>query len=888
MSTRSRLLTLVLALLLTSTAHAEQPLPDQSDRATWTTDGLVSSVVTIGSTTYLSGAFTYVGPPTGSALFVDPADGEPTAAHLDVAGFVLASAGDGHGGVYLSGYLQAVDGVPVRTDAIVHVTADGSVDPGFHSPEFTSSVGDPFTDALLRVGDRLYVGGGFDHVGGAAHASLVALDATTGSALDANLDARSGADLGEVAALALTPAGHVIVGGTFTTLGGKTRGYLADIGVDGTVSDMNFANQFPDQPVYAVATTADWVYIGGAFNQVGQSTGGRLRRYHADGTLDLTWKPSAIDGAVLDIAPTAGRVYFAGPFASAENTQRHSTAAVSSSGTGVLTAWNPDVGGGPGGAAARVYTVLVRGGEVYLGGRFTKVGADQARDNLAIVDASSGTLVRSSISVGGTVSQLVDLGGVVFAGGTFTSYGGVDRRSLAALGPDGTATTWNPDADGAVSSMVASPDATRLYIGGSFTHVGGAPRGRVAALAPPSDVPLDFDPKADAAVDSLAVAADGSTLYVGGTFANIGGAARTHLGAIDTGSGAATAFDPHPDGDVHGVELDRDRLLVRGDFAHLGAQAAQPARTGIGAVSLATGDATDLAPLVLGGPVWATRQVGDTTYLGGSFTAINGTQRLGAAALGANALTAFDPSPGARVWALAPTSGGSLLIGGEFDALAGTPRGHLAEVDPATGAVGPWHPTLTYPVTGVWPSGRDVWVAGGYTDGTAPGGYLHRYVRPADPSGQGGVSSGGAAPGGPPADTTPPHVLSASLTRARFAVAAARTAVSATARGTTLRASFDEPASVTVAVSRLASGRRVGSRCAAPSRRLAERRRCTRVIAVGTLSRSARAAVLRLGFSGRIGRTPLAPGRYRLALVARDAAGNRSAARTIAFRVVKG
>jgi len=40
-------------------------------------------------------------------------------------------------------------------------------------------------------------------------------------------------------------------------------------------------------------------------------------------------------------------------------------------------------------------------------------------------------------------------------------------------------------------------------------------------------------------------------------------------------------------------------------------------------------------------------------------------------------------------------------------------------------------------------------------------------------------------------------------------------------------------------------------------------------------------------FSGRIGTRALRRGRYKLRLVATDAAGNRSAPRTVAFRIVR-
>jgi hypothetical protein len=57
-------------------ARAEQPLPDTSDAATWTTDGPPAGFVTIGDTTYLGGSFSYVGPVTGSGFLMDPQTGE--------------------------------------------------------------------------------------------------------------------------------------------------------------------------------------------------------------------------------------------------------------------------------------------------------------------------------------------------------------------------------------------------------------------------------------------------------------------------------------------------------------------------------------------------------------------------------------------------------------------------------------------------------------------------------------------------------------------------------------------------------------------------------------------------------------------------------------------
>ena len=55
----------------------------------------------------------------------------------------------------------------------------------------------------------------------------------------------------------------------------------------------------------------------------------------------------------------------------------------------------------------------------------------------------------------------------------------------------------------------------------------------------------------------------------------------------------------------------------------------------------------------------------------------------------------------------------------------------------------------------------------------------------------------------------------------------------------------------------------------------------------GALRRSASAGTSRVAFSGRIGRRALRPGRYRLIVEARDAAGNVTVAPPKGFRVVR-
>ncbi len=132
---------------------------------------------------------------------------------------------------------------------------------------------------------------------------------------------------------------------------------------------------------------------------------------------------------------------------------------------------------------------------------------------------------------------------------------------------------------------------------------------------------------------------------------------------------------------------------------------------------------------------------------------------------------------------------------------------------------------------------------------------------PAGPAGPGG--------GGDGADVTAPAVsaLRASGKRRRAAKA-----------GFVL----GEAASVTVQLERRKAGKRKGGRCVKPTRQLRNAKRCTRFVAVATTTKAlpAGAATVKVG-------RKLAAGRYRLTVVAVDAAGNAAKPVAKGFRITR-
>lgn len=135
------------------------------------------------------------------------------------------------------------------------------------------------------------------------------------------------------------------------------------------------------------------------------------------------------------------------------------------------------------------------------------------------------------------------------------------------------------------------------------------------------------------------------------------------------------------------------------------------------------------------------------------------------------------------------------------------------------------------------------------------------------PLGSGSGPGTGAAPGTAPVDVIAPALSSVSLSVAAFRVDARAAAAGRVSRGTRVRFSLSEKATVRFVIRRRLGGRRIGS-----------------------FERAAGAGPNSVRFAGRLrvrGRTlSLAPGRYRLTLVAKDASGNRSPARRLPFRIV--
>ena len=316
----------------------------------------------------------------------------------------------------------------------------------------------------------------------------------------------------------------------------------------------------------------------------------------------------------------------------------------------------------------------------------------------AKVDCLTRDPQTGACQVNGVVYAITQVGGTTYIGGSFTSVGGVARQNVAAIRADGTLDpNWNPTANGIVYALAASSDGSKVFIGGAFTTVGGQARGRLAAVTPDTGAVLAGWTTTAKNNTVRALEADaGDRLYVGGNFGGIGGRAVTRLAALSQTTGAVDpAFAPQPNNTVRGLALSQDatKVYTVGSFTAVGGQS----RPGAAELSSA-GSVTSFAPTEGGVAISV-----DVTPSGRMFF---GTT--------SNRTYAYDPATntpqyrvrtGGDVQAILATND-EVYIGGHFTTLpeAKLNRLHIASFLPADGKPTAWNPGVNGPY-GVWAFG---------------------------------------------------------------------------------------------------------------------------------------------------------------------------------------
>src|SRR5450432_514658 len=418
---------------------------------------------------------------------------------------------------------------------------------------------------------------------------------TRGSAIDSQVPNNTYVTDGLVNAV-LRSGNRVYIGGRFGRIGPRT-GPGVEFALDGSQDAGLPEVSGGTDTVNAVASdgSGGW-YIGGLFTHVGGIARRNIAHIRADLSVDPAFDPHANDAIhALAVSVDGLTVYAGGIFTSIGGQTRHFIAALNAA-DGTATAFNPNPDGFSG-----ILALAISGSTIYAGGDFTAIGG-QPRNDIAALNASDGTATLTfNPNSSGQVRALAVSGSTLYVGGSFGTISGQPRNNMAALtlgGPrDGTAKRFDPNASyfgcdpcGTVYAIAVS--STTVYAAGLFDTIGGQPRDNLAGLDPQSGAATSFTPNPNSNLSGLAVSVDGLTVYAGGGFTTIGGQSRNYLAAVNAADGSATTFNPNPNSSVQAIGVSASAVYAGGFFSSVGGVV----RHSLAALNASTGKATSFAP----------------------------------------------------------------------------------------------------------------------------------------------------------------------------------------------------------------------------------------------------------------------------------------------------
>ena len=484
-------------------------------------NGAVNALALSGtSILYVGGSFTKIGSgePTREriAAIKTSATAEVTAEATTwnpnaASGEVKALAVSGTSIVYVGGSFETIGSTPAARHRIAAINTNATA-----TVAATDTTWNPNANgtvkALALSGSTVYAGGEFGSIGGTVRNRLAALNSSN-EPTSWNPNASTAASA--VNALAVSGTSIVYVGGSFETIGSTpaARNRIAAINTNATATvaatDTTWNPNAASGEVKALAVSGtSIVYVGGSFETIGSTPAARNRiaaiNTNATATVaatDTTWNPNASTAAsAVNALAVSGTsiVYVGGSFETIGSTPetRNRIAAINTNATATVaatdTTWNPNAST----AASAVNALAVSGEIVYVGGSFETIGSTpETRNRIAAIKTNATATVAATDTTwnpnaNAAVNALVLSGEIVYVGGTFTVIGtnNLTRNRIAAINTNATATvaaeatTWNPNANGAVLVVAIAGSGARLYIGGAFTSLATGDRSGYASF----------------------------------------------------------------------------------------------------------------------------------------------------------------------------------------------------------------------------------------------------------------------------------------------------------------------------------------------------------------------------------------------------------------------
>ena len=199
------------------------------------------------------------------------------------SGTVFTSVVQADGKVIVGGYFTTASGV-IRS-CIVRLNADGSLDQSFDPG---SGMNNTVLTSAVQADGKIIVGGSFTTVNGVVRNRIARLNAD--GSLDQSFDPGSGMN-NAVYTSVVQADGKVIVGGDFTTASGVMRNRVARLNSDGSLDSSFNPGSGANNYVYTSAIQSDGkIVIGGSFTSVNGIARNYVARLHSSDSIAVMVK----------------------------------------------------------------------------------------------------------------------------------------------------------------------------------------------------------------------------------------------------------------------------------------------------------------------------------------------------------------------------------------------------------------------------------------------------------------------------------------------------------------------------------------------------------------------------------------------------------------------
>jgi uncharacterized delta-60 repeat protein len=650
---------------------------------------------------YVGGAFTTYNQPLYSRILrTDLSGSVDTSFNMGSTGAnnsILCMVTQSDGKIIIGGSFTAYSGS--TSLYIARINTDGTRDTTFNTGTGFNNI---VYDLKLQSDGKVIVTGVFTTYSGSTRNRIARLN--TNGTYDTTYNIGTGLNQPGLAVAIQSDNKAIIAGASLTNYSGSTFGTgLVRINTDGTRdTTFNIGTGFTAGTLagYALDIQSDGkIIVGSGATAYSGSTVTRLMRLNTNGTLDTTFNPGVINNSVLavKIQPDQ-KILITGLFNSVSGSIQNNLARMLSNGNRDASY---NVGGGTNGATINAINgfSLDSTGNVYIGNNFTTYSGSTV--NRFVKTSPSGTidLTFNTGSIGfnnqstrgfnSSVWTTLVSGSKLYLGGAFTTYNAPVYNRIIKLNNTGSIdTTFNMGAgfNNPVYCMATQSDA-KLIVGGDFTAYSGSNATRLTRLNVSGTFDTSFNVGAgpNGAVYDFKIQSDGKIVAVG-NFTTYSGSSSSGIVRINTNGTRDTTFNVGGGfaGTPNAITMQSDgKFIIVGNMSNYsGSGITRIVRINTnGTRDLTYNSGTGLSNSAYSIAI----QSDDEIIVGGDFATYSGSSVNRLVKINTDGTRDLSFSPGTTqnggIYTLKLLNNNSLLVAGVFTSYSGSTANRLVKVN---------------------------------------------------------------------------------------------------------------------------------------------------------------------------------------------------------------